>query len=70
MVDIDALIRVQENSHKRASSSLASSWPPESAMDVDQLRSFLEHRHYCVLATTNREGRPVARPVAFTVLGS
>ena len=37
-------------------------------MDASQLRSFLEERHYCVLATTNPDGHAVARPVAFTVL--
>jgi hypothetical protein len=37
-------------------------------MDASQLRSFLEERHYCVLATTNPEGHAIARPVAFSVL--
>lgn len=70
MLDIDALIRIQENSYQRAGSSVARSWPQESVMGADQLRSFLEGRRYCVLATTNRQGHAVARPVAFTVLGA
>lgn len=68
MIDVEALIRAQDASYARAGASLASSWPHESAMDADQLRSFLEERHYCVLATTNADGHAIARPVAFTVL--
>jgi nitroimidazol reductase NimA-like FMN-containing flavoprotein (pyridoxamine 5'-phosphate oxidase superfamily) len=68
MIDSEALIRAQDASYARASGSLASSWPRESAMDATQLGSFLEERRYCVLATTNSEGRAIARPVAFTVL--
>lgn len=67
MADVDWLIQVQQDSYSRAGSSLASSWPPESAMDADELRRFVGQRHYCVLATTSRNGHAVARPVAFTV---
>jgi hypothetical protein len=70
MLDIDALLRVQENSYKRAGPGLLSSWPPESAMGADELRAFLEEHDYCVLATTNRDDHPIARPLAFVVLGA
>ena len=70
MIDLEALIQLQDESYKRVGSGLASSWPPESAMDATELGSFLEQRHYCVLATSDRAGRPVARPVAFTALGT
>jgi nitroimidazol reductase NimA-like FMN-containing flavoprotein (pyridoxamine 5'-phosphate oxidase superfamily) len=69
MIDIDALIAIQEVSYQQPGSGLASSWPRDSAMGPDELRSFLEQRRYCVLATSNREGRPLARPVAFSVHG-
>jgi hypothetical protein len=69
VIDVQALIRVQEESYARAGRSLASSWPRASAMDGEQLCSFLEERRYCVLATTDAHGRAIARPVAFTVLG-
>jgi nitroimidazol reductase NimA-like FMN-containing flavoprotein (pyridoxamine 5'-phosphate oxidase superfamily) len=39
-------------------------------MNPAELGAFLEARHYCVLATSNAAGRPLARPVAFTVMGS
>lgn len=70
MIHIDSLIRLQDESYGRASNGLASSWPRASAMDAGQLRSFLEQRHYCVLATTDARGHAIARPVAFTVLGA
>ena len=38
-------------------------------MDREQLRSFLEERRYCVLATTDAHGRAIARPAAFAVFG-
>jgi nitroimidazol reductase NimA-like FMN-containing flavoprotein (pyridoxamine 5'-phosphate oxidase superfamily) len=69
VIDVQALIRMQEESYAHAGRSLASSWPRESAMDSEQLRSFLEERRYCVLATTDAHGRAIARPVAFTVFG-
>jgi nitroimidazol reductase NimA-like FMN-containing flavoprotein (pyridoxamine 5'-phosphate oxidase superfamily) len=69
-VDIEALIRLQRDSHARAGGGLAGSWPAESAMDEAQLGAFLAERRYCVLATTNRDDRAIARPVAFTVVGA
>jgi nitroimidazol reductase NimA-like FMN-containing flavoprotein (pyridoxamine 5'-phosphate oxidase superfamily) len=70
VMDVDALARVQEDSYARTGPGLASSWPRESAMNAAQLGVFLEERRYCVLATTNAAGHPVARPVSFAVLGS
>ncbi len=70
VIDVDALVRLQDASLARAGGGLRSSWPPESAMDAEKLRSFFAEHPYCVLATTSPQGRPVARPVAFTVLGA
>jgi nitroimidazol reductase NimA-like FMN-containing flavoprotein (pyridoxamine 5'-phosphate oxidase superfamily) len=70
MIDVDALIRLQEASFARAQDGLRSSWPRESGMDAAQLRSFLDGHRYCVLATTTAQLHPVARPVAFTVIGA
>jgi len=39
-------------------------------MGAPELAEFLAGRRFCVLATTTPKGRPQARPVAFTVLGS
>jgi len=39
-------------------------------MDARELGSFLARHRYCVLATTTSKTRPLARPVAFTVLGA
>jgi nitroimidazol reductase NimA-like FMN-containing flavoprotein (pyridoxamine 5'-phosphate oxidase superfamily) len=69
-VDIDALVRLQEASYSSAGEMLRKSWPPESAMDAAKLRDFLEQHTFCVFATTSARGRPQARPVAYTVLGS
>ena len=47
MIDVDALIRLQEASFARAKDGLRSSWPRESGMDAAQLRSFLDGHRYC-----------------------
>ncbi len=70
MIDAEALIGIQQKSYERAAAALRSSWPPESAMGAAQLVRFLTEHHYCVLATVTPKGRPQARPIAFTVLGS
>ena len=70
MIDVEALIRLQETSYARADGGLLSSWPHEAAMDRDELGSVLLARRYCVLATTTPRGHALARPVAFTVSGS
>lgn len=67
MTNVEAFIRVQEASYVGADGALRGSWPRESAMDENELKSFLDERTYCVLATTTPKGRPQARPVAFTV---
>ena len=69
-MDIEALIRLQGDSHGRAGVGLAGSWPADSAMDESQLGAFLTERRYCVLATTNADGHAIARPVAYAVLGA
>ncbi len=70
MIDADKLIEVQERSYASAGEGLRRSWPRESTMDGRTLREFLEQHTFCVFASTDAKGRPQARPVAFTVLGS
>ena len=70
MIDADLLAQIQEASYGQAASGLRRSWPKGSAMGATQLATFLTDHQYCVLATTTPDGRPQARPVAFTVSGS
>src|SRR5258708_967448 len=70
MIEVEALIRLQEASYVRADRGLRSSWPRESAMSAEELQSFLHECRYCVLATTTAQGHAQARPVAFTVMGA
>lgn len=70
MIDAEALVKVQGESYRRAGQSLTGSWPADSAMTAAQLRSLLEERHYCVLATTGAKGQAIARPVAFCAVGA
>jgi len=70
VIDTEALVELQAASYERAAGGLRSSWPRASAMDAEELRSFLEAHRYCVLSTATPEGHPVARPVAFTVVGA
>jgi nitroimidazol reductase NimA-like FMN-containing flavoprotein (pyridoxamine 5'-phosphate oxidase superfamily) len=70
VINVDGLIELQETTYATAGEGLRRSWPPESAMDSATLREFLEQHTFCVFATANARGRPQARPVAFTVLGS
>jgi len=63
------LFERQEASYRGADAAIRGSWPPEKAMDGEQLEGFLAERRYCVLATVSAKGRPQARPVAFTALG-
>lgn len=70
MIDAEALTAIQATSYQQAAAVLRSSWPPESAMEGAELARFLTEHHYCVAATVTKLGRPQARPVAFTVLGS
>jgi nitroimidazol reductase NimA-like FMN-containing flavoprotein (pyridoxamine 5'-phosphate oxidase superfamily) len=69
-MDLNALARVQEDSYRRARQGVIGSWPRDSALSPVALGALLEQRRYCVLATTSPAGRPAARPVAFTVVGS
>lgn len=70
MIDAEALARLQEASYEQAAAAVRSAWPLESAMDSHQLAEFLGERRFCVFASTTANGRPQARPVAFTVFGS
>jgi hypothetical protein len=69
VIDVEGLVRVQEASYVRADGALRGSWPPESAMDADELSSFLDERRYCILATTTADGHAQARPLGFAVVG-
>jgi Pyridoxamine 5'-phosphate oxidase len=69
VIDAPGLIRIQDSSYARAGNVVAS-WPRESAMDGNELQAFVEEHCYCVLATASPRGRAIARPVAFTVLGT
>jgi nitroimidazol reductase NimA-like FMN-containing flavoprotein (pyridoxamine 5'-phosphate oxidase superfamily) len=60
--------RLQEESFGRAEQAVLGSWPRERAMDARTLADFLRAKDYCVLATGRPDGRPQARPVAFTVV--
>ncbi len=70
MIDVEALVQLQQESFARAQRGLRGSWPPGSAMDAQELGSFLDAHRYCVLATVSPREHPVARPVAFTVVGA
>jgi len=66
---IDAALfeAIQRASYERASKSVHASWPPESAMDADQIALFLEQHRYAVVASTRPDGRPQAAPLAFFI---
>lgn len=66
--EAEQLAAVQAASYAVAGSAVTSSWPQTSALDAETLAAFLDEQPYCVLATTRPDGRPQARPVAFTVV--
>ncbi len=68
-VGAERLLGIQQASYRRADAALRGSWPQERAMGLEELDSFLAERLYCVVATTTKQGRPQARPVAFSVVG-
>ena len=65
--DARRLAGIQARSYERAGAALRSSWPEESAFDADGLVAFLARKDYAVLATTRRDGKPQAAPIAFFV---
>ncbi|MGH3047411.1 MAG: pyridoxamine 5'-phosphate oxidase family protein [Gaiellaceae bacterium] len=65
--DVDVLLEAQRRSYERAGEGLRRSWPPESALGADDLRSILAELVYGVLATARPDGRAHASPVAFSV---
>ena len=67
--DVEALLEAQRRSYERAGKALRRSWPPEDALDADELRSILADLVYGVLATARPDGRAHASPVAFSVDG-
>ena len=65
--DVAAFLAAQRRSYARAGPGLLRSWPPEEAMDGDDLREFVERLVYGVLATARPDGRAHAAPVAFSI---
>jgi hypothetical protein len=65
-----ALMAVQEGSYARASAGVRVSWPPGSALDAAGLMEFLDGQVYGVLAVTLPGGRPLARPVSYSTIGT
>ena len=65
--DAEAFLAAPRRSYARAGPGLLRSWPPEEAMDGENLREFLERLVYGVLATARPDGRAHAAPVAFSV---
>jgi nitroimidazol reductase NimA-like FMN-containing flavoprotein (pyridoxamine 5'-phosphate oxidase superfamily) len=65
--DADALAGVQRRSYAAAGASIRRSWPERQALDSGRLARFLDGRRYGVLATTRRDGRAHATPVAYLV---
>lgn len=62
-----ALVAIQAASYEGAAAPVTGSWPQASAMEVEAMAAFLEHKRYAVLATTRPDGRPQAAPIAFGV---
>ncbi len=62
-----AFVEIQERSYARASPSILTSYPHRRAMDGPRLAAFLDGRRYAVCATSRRDGRPQASPVAFII---
>jgi len=65
--DAAAFVEVQERSYARASPSILTSYPHSRAMDGPRMAAFLDSRRYAVCATSRRDGRPQASPVAFII---
>lgn len=65
--DVRPLIEIQERSYDRAAAGLSESFPRAVAMDLPRMASFLDRKHYAVLATGRPDGRPHAAPIAFSV---
>jgi general stress protein 26 len=63
--DEAAFVEIQERSYARASPSILSSYPHNRAMDGPRMAAFLDGRRYAVCATSGKDGRPQASPVAF-----
>ena len=64
--DVRSLIEIQDHSYERAGPGLRESFPRSVAMDASRLAEFLDGKRYAVLATTRRDGRPHAAPIAFS----
>jgi len=65
--DAAAFVEVQERSYARASPSILTSYPHSRAMDGPRMAAFLDSRRHAVCATSRRDGRPQASPVAFII---
>ena len=67
--DVEALLEAQRRSYEQAGEALRRSWPPEDALDAEELRGIFTDLVYGVLATARPDGRAHASPVAFSVEG-
>ena len=67
--DVEALLEAQRRSYEQAGEALRRSWPPEDALDAEELRGIFTDLVYGVLATARPDGRAHASPVAFSVDG-
>ncbi len=67
ILDVQALIAVQNRSYDRAGPRILESYPRTRSMDAARLAAFLGSRRYAVLATSRPDGRAQAAPIAFTV---
>lgn len=63
----DGLASLQRTTMKRATSATRYAFPAESALDGDQLYSFLSRKSYAALATTRRDLRPHLAMILFCV---
>lgn len=68
--DTRALAAIQDRSYARAGPVILESYPKTLAMNAEGLAAFLESKRYAVLATSRRDGRPQAAPIAFTFWAS
>ncbi len=67
ILDVQALIAVQNRSYDRAGPGILESYPRTQSMDAARLAAFLDSTRYAVLATSRPDGRAQATPIAFTV---
>lgn len=63
----EALAEIQRRSYAAATPALKGSWPESQALDAAAIADLLGRHRYCVLATSRRDARAHAAPVAFVL---